>query len=72
MADNKKTSVFGIFNSMSAADFATESCIRGGFTAADISALIPENLSWEGRSDCSQASARLRFQGLVLSSQRGR
>jgi hypothetical protein len=44
MADNKKTSVFGIFNSMSAADFATESCIRGGFTAADISALIPENL----------------------------
>src|SRR3984957_18963404 len=44
MADNKKTSVFGIFNTMSAADFATESCIRGGFTAADISALIPENL----------------------------
>src|SRR5579862_899615 len=44
MAGNKKTSVFGIFTTMSAADFATESCVRGGFTAADISALIPENL----------------------------
>jgi hypothetical protein len=44
MAANKKTSVFGIFTTMSAADFATDSCIRGGFTAADISALIPENL----------------------------
>jgi hypothetical protein len=44
MADNKKVSVFGIFNTMAAADFATDSCIRGGFAAADISALIPENL----------------------------
>jgi hypothetical protein len=44
MSANKKTSVFGIFTTMSAADFATDSCIRGGFTAADISALIPENL----------------------------
>jgi hypothetical protein len=44
MAESKKTSVFGIFNTMSTADFATDSCIWGGFTAGDISALIPENL----------------------------
>jgi hypothetical protein len=44
MAEGKKTSVFGIFSTMAAADFATDSCIRGGFTSADISALIPENL----------------------------
>lgn len=44
MAENKKTAVFGIFATMTAADFATDSLIRTGFTAADISALIPENL----------------------------
>lgn len=44
MNQNKKTAVFGIFTTMAAADFATDSLIRSGFTAADISALIPENL----------------------------
>jgi hypothetical protein len=44
MTQNKKTAVFGIFATMAAADFATDSLIRAGFTAADISALIPENL----------------------------
>jgi hypothetical protein len=44
MAQNKKTAVFGIFSTMAAADFATDSLIRAGFTGADISALIPENL----------------------------
>ena len=44
MSQKKKTAVFGIFNTMAAADFATDSLIRAGFTAGDISALIPENL----------------------------
>jgi hypothetical protein len=44
MSQSKKTAVFGIFNTMAAADFATDSLIRAGFTAGDISALIPENL----------------------------
>ena len=44
MPENKKTAVFGIFATMSVADFATDSLVRAGFAAADISALIPENL----------------------------
>ncbi len=44
MTESKKTAVFGIFNTMASADFATDSCIRAGFSAADIYALIPENL----------------------------
>src|ERR1700733_4763828 len=44
MSQNKKTAGFGIFSTMAAADFATDSLIRAGFTAGDISALIPENL----------------------------
>jgi hypothetical protein len=57
MAQNKKTAVFGIFSTMSAADFATDSLIRAGFTAADISALIPENLGSRqiGTSKASKA-----------------
>jgi hypothetical protein len=40
----KKTAVFGIYPSLSSADNATDSLIRSGFIAADISALLPENL----------------------------
>ncbi len=40
----KKTAVFGIYPSLSSADNATDTLIRSGFLAADISALLPENL----------------------------
>lgn len=40
----KKTSVFGIYSSLSAADNATDSLVRSGFASSDISALLPENL----------------------------
>jgi hypothetical protein len=40
----KKTAVFGIYPSLASADNATDSLIRSGFLAADISALLPENL----------------------------
>src|SRR6202142_2005983 len=40
----KKTAVFGIYSTLSSADNATDSLIRSGFLAADISALLPENL----------------------------
>jgi hypothetical protein len=39
----KKTAVFGIYTSLSAADNATDTLVRNGFAAADISALLPEN-----------------------------
>jgi hypothetical protein len=39
----KKTAVFGIYSSLSTADDATDVLVRSGFTAADISALLPEN-----------------------------
>ncbi len=44
MTDNKKTSVLGIYNSREAVENATDTFIKSGFAAADISALLPENL----------------------------
>jgi hypothetical protein len=44
MSDNKKTAVFGIYSTLVAADNATDTLIRSGFAAANISALLPENL----------------------------
>jgi hypothetical protein len=44
MSDNKKTAVFGIYTTLVAADNATDTLIRSGFSASNISALLPENL----------------------------
>jgi hypothetical protein len=41
---SKKTAVFGIFTTVASADNATDSLVRSGFSASDISALLPENL----------------------------
>src|SRR6202041_2630954 len=41
---NKKTAVFGIFRTVATADNATDSLVKSGFSASDISALLPENL----------------------------
>jgi hypothetical protein len=40
----KKTAVFGIYALLSSADNATDTLVRSGFAATDISALLPENL----------------------------
>src|SRR6202042_1581110 len=42
--ENKKTAVFGIYTTVAAADLATDSLVKSGFSASDISALLPENL----------------------------
>jgi hypothetical protein len=44
MTGNKKTAVFGIYTTVADADRATDSLVRAGFSASDISALLPENL----------------------------
>lgn len=44
MSDNKKTSVLGIYPTRVAVENATDSLIRSGFSASDISVLLPENL----------------------------
>src|SRR6516162_677013 len=41
----KKTAVFGIYSSLPSADNATDTFVKSGFPAADISALLPDNLS---------------------------
>jgi hypothetical protein len=41
---SKKTSVFGIYSNLAAADNATDTLVRSGYPAADISALLPDNL----------------------------
>src|SRR5271155_1124654 len=42
--ENKKTAVFGIYTTVAAADLATDSLVKSGFSASDVSALLPENL----------------------------
>ncbi len=42
--ENKNTAVFGIYTTVAAADLATDSLVKAGFSAADVSALLPENL----------------------------
>ena len=42
--ENKKTAVFGIYTTVAAADLATDSLVKAGFSAADVLALLPENL----------------------------
>src|SRR5271154_2679029 len=44
MGNNKKTAVFGIYTTVASADNATDSLVKSGFSASDISALLPENL----------------------------
>jgi hypothetical protein len=43
MAD-KKTAVFGIYNTRNGAEQAADALVNGGFAASDISVLLPENL----------------------------
>jgi hypothetical protein len=43
MAD-KKTAVFGIYSTREAAERATDAIVNAGFSPADISVLLPENL----------------------------
>jgi len=45
--ENKKTAVFGIYTTVAAADLATDSLVKSGFSAADVSALLPENLGFK-------------------------
>jgi len=42
--ENKKTSVFGIYTTVEAADLATNALVQSGFPAREVSALVPENL----------------------------
>jgi hypothetical protein len=44
MSDNKKTSVLGIYTNRSAVESAADTLITSGFSASDISVLLPENL----------------------------
>ena len=40
--ENKKKAVFGIYTTVAAVDVATDSLMKSGFSAADVSALLPE------------------------------
>src|SRR5258706_4216026 len=40
----KKTAVFGIYSSREAAERAADAIVKAGFSPADISVLLPENL----------------------------
>jgi hypothetical protein len=44
MSDNKKISVLGIYSTREGVERATDSLIHSGFSASDISVLLPENL----------------------------
>src|ERR1700681_3868257 len=40
----KKTAVFGIYSTRSAAENAADAIVKAGFATSDISVLLPENL----------------------------
>src|ERR1700684_3532879 len=42
--ENKKTAGFGIYTTVAAADLATDRLVKSGFSASDISCLLPETL----------------------------
>lgn len=44
MSDNKKTSVFGIYTTRESVERAVDIFLKSGFTASDVSVLLPENL----------------------------
>jgi Protein of unknown function (DUF3341) len=44
MSDNKKKSVFGIYNTRESVERAVDTFLKSGFTTSDISVLLPENL----------------------------
>src|SRR5271165_5729030 len=44
MSDNKKVGVFGIYSTRTSVENATDSLIKSGFPASDISVLLPESL----------------------------
>ena len=44
MSDNKKVGVFGIYSTRTSVENATDSLIKAGFPASDISVLLPESL----------------------------
>jgi hypothetical protein len=44
MTDNKKTAVFGIYTNRDTVERAAETIVKSGFSASDISVLLPENL----------------------------
>jgi len=41
--DNKKTAVFGIYSSVSAAERSVDTLVNQGFSSSDISVLLPDN-----------------------------
>jgi hypothetical protein len=44
MSDKKKTSVFGIYTTRESVERAVDTFLKSGFTTADVSVLLPENL----------------------------
>lgn len=44
MPQNKKTAVFGIFDSVASADRAIDALVKSGVSPSSVSALLPENL----------------------------
>jgi hypothetical protein len=44
MSHNKKTSVFGIYSNRTTVENAVDTLIKSGFSASDVSVLLPENL----------------------------
>jgi hypothetical protein len=44
MTDNKKTAVFGIYTNRDTVERAADTIVKSGFSASDISVLLPENL----------------------------
>ncbi len=64
--DNKKTSVFGIYSSREGVETATDALLKAGFTANDISVLLPESLGKPTQTPASTINVSAMKDGKVV------
>jgi hypothetical protein len=64
--DNKKTSVFGIYSTRDGVERATDALLQAGFTASDISVLLPESLANPSQKPSSSINVSAMKDGKVV------
>jgi len=64
--DNKKTSVFGIYSTRDGVERATDALLKSGFTASDISVLLPESLGSPSQAPSTSVNVSAMKDGKVV------
>ena len=64
--DNKKISVFGIYSTRDGVERATDALLKSGFTASDISVLLPESLGSPSQAPSTSVNVSAMKDGKVV------